>query len=412
MNQYIERRKRLAEKMQEDSVCYIFSGTKIMMGNDESYPFVIDKNFLYLTGIDQEGLVLKLAKNKGVYSETLYLLPYDEILAKWVGGRIREEEARAISCVTTVRDVSQVEDDFGLFYSNVARLDENFTVYLDLYRYHFNDGDRESMRFANKLKDRYPQIKLHDIFSFMQQLRWIKDELEVEETKKAIEITREGIYSMMRVIKPGLNERVVEGIFNFNLCKHLSSNAFKSICASGKRATILHYNSNNQIVKDGELFLCDLGATNNYYQADISRVFPVNGKFSERQKVLYELVLKVQKKVEAAAKPGVTLSDLNQIVIDFYQQELPKHGLNKDVREYYFHGVSHQLGLDTHDLSSRVPVVLQEGMIITNEPGLYVEDEEIGIRIEDDLLITADGCVNLSKDIMKEVEEIETFMSK
>ncbi len=188
-----------------------------------------------------------------------------------------------------------------------------------------------------------------------------------------------------------------------NVC---NKNAFKSICASGKRATVLHYSDNNQTMNDGELFLCDLGATFKNYCADISRTFPVNGKFTNRQKEIYEVVLGAQRVVEENAKPGITLRELNKLVVDYYTKELPKHNLNKDVSEYYFHGVSHHLGLDTHDVNiGNVPLVA--GNIITNEPGLYIEDENIGIRIEDDLLITGTGNTVLSSDIPKQIEDIE-----
>ena len=160
------------------------------------------------------------------------------------------------------------------------------------------------------------------------------------------------------------------------------------------------------------MFLCDLGATYKNYCADISRTFPVNGKFSDRQKEIYEVVLKAQKIVEENAKPGITLRQLNQMVVDFYKEELPKHGLNKDVSEYYFHGVSHYLGLDTHDVGSGMPITLEKGNVITNEPGLYIEDEGLGIRIEDDLLITDDGCEVLSIEIPKSIEDIEKVANR
>ena len=244
-------------------------------------------------------------------------------------------------------------------------------------------------------------------------MRLQKDEQEVAEIKKAIHTTNLGIRQMMRTCKPELNEMTMDGVFRFVLAQQLCDLlAFKTIAASGERATILHYSQNNHVMKDGELFLCDLGATHNYYCADISRTFPVNGRFTERQKEIYEIVLQAQKIVEENARVGVKMRELNQMVIDFYKIELPKHGLHKDVSEYYFHSVSHHLGLDTHDVDGGLGGVLQAGNVITNEPGLYIAEEGIGIRIEDDLLITGTGCENLSKEIIKEVADIERVMNE
>ena len=205
----------------------------------------------------------------------------------------------------------------------------------------------------------------------------------------------------------------MEGVFDFVLFQALCrTKAFDTIAASGERATILHYHDNDQIMNDGELFLCDLGATYGYYCADISRTFPVNGRFTQRQREIYDIVLNAQKIMENNARPGMKMKDLNQLIIDYYKEELPKHGLNKEVSEYYFHSVSHHLGLDTHDAIAHDEVVLAPGMVITNEPGLYIDEEEIGIRIEDDLLITRDGCEVLSKDIPRTTEEIEALMAR
>lgn len=411
MNIYTQRRNKLIDLLPDNSVCYIFAGDKVMMTNDESYPFFVDRNFFYLTGLKEEGAILKILKINNRITETLFILPFSEYLAKWVGGRIEASTARKISGVESVFETTDFDDDFAATY-NLQRSVENFKIFTDLYRYEAIQDDKAAMKFVRDKLNKYPSLCFKDIFPLMKKLRLIKDEGEIADIKKAIDITNEGIKKMMAAICDGMNERVMEGIFNFNLTNYLSSNSFKSICASGIRATILHYVDNKHKVKDGELFLCDLGATFNEYQADISRTFPVNGHFTARQKEIYEVVLNAQKLVFEKAKPGETLRGLQKIVLDYYEKELPKHNLNLPVSEYYFHGVSHQLGLDTHDFSDRNDVVLEPGMIISNEPGLYIEKEAIGIRIEDDLLITEDGNVNLSSDIIKEVADIEAYMAK
>ncbi|MDO4940135.1 MAG: Xaa-Pro aminopeptidase [Erysipelotrichaceae bacterium] len=408
MNLYSKRRQNVLTRMEDNSVLLLFSGKAIAKSEDECYDFDVNRNFYYLTGLEKEDMVLMLSKNNGKISEALFILPYNEYLARWVGGRMSKQEASEISDVKNVCNRDELDD-------NVARIIERsrgkqFMIYFDFWHYTYDQNNSEATKYADLLKQKYPYLSLVDIFPILTSLRMVKDEYEVACIKKAINITNLGIRKMMKNIKPELNEMVMEGVFDFVLKENLcNKNAFKTIAASGHRATILHYSTNNQVMKDGELFLCDLGASYKNYAADITRTFPVNGKFSDRQKEIYEMVLQAQRIVVDHAKEGVTLRDLNKLVVDYYRDELPKHGLTKGVNEYYFHSVSHHLGLDTHDVSLDEP--LRAGCVITNEPGLYIVDEAIGIRIEDDLLITENGCVILSKDIIKEVDDIENFMN-
>lgn len=209
-------------------------------------------------------------------------------------------------------------------------------------------------------------------------------------------------------------EYEIEAYFNFELNKRgIKEFAFDTIAASGKNATVLHYSSNNTKTQDNELMLLDLGAQYQLYNADISRTFPLNGKFTERQKQVYNIVLKANEEVMKAVKPGVTLMELQNLCKSILAEGCKSIGLIKEDSElskYYFHGVSHPLGLDTHDVGSR-GMKLEAGMIITDEPGLYIEEEGIGIRIEDDILVTENGYENLSQSIIKSVEDIESFMS-
>jgi Xaa-Pro aminopeptidase len=322
-----------------------------------------------------------------------------------------KEEASSIS---EIKDVLETGDLEGFIASllNRNRRNPDFDLYLDFWHYEFDQTLTLAQSFGNDLKNKYPYLNLKDVYPLMTKMRLVKDEQEIEEIRKAIHTTNLGILQMMKSAKPGMNEMTLEGIFAFVLAQSLCHNtAFDTIAAGGERATILHYHDNNQPVNGGELFLCDLGATSNYYCADISRTFPISGKFTERQKEIYQIVRNAQKIVENGAKPGVKLKELNQAVINYYKEELPKHGLNEEVTEYYFHSCGHHLGLDTHDIDGGLGAVLKEGNVITNEPGLYISAEGIGIRIEDDLLITADGCEVLSKEIIREADEIEQYMS-
>ena len=411
MNQYSKRRKKVLDSLKDNSAVLIFSGNALYRSEDETYPFSVNRNFYYLTGLDKEGMVLLLTKIDGLSNEIVFILPYDETMAKWVGGRLLADEVKEISNIKKVEEVEYL-DEYVASLLNRMRRDNDFKLYFDLWHYSMNQQDSEATLYARKISDKYPNVIIKDIYPVLTDLRLIKDEEEISNIRQAIHITNLGIKQMMKTAKPGLNEMTMEGAFDYvlreNLCKN---NAFETIAASGKRATILHYSENNNVMEDNELFLCDLGATKNYYCADISRTFPVNGKFTDRQKEIYQLVLNAQKIVQDNARPGVKMKELNQLVVDYYKEELPKHGLDLDVSEYYYHSVSHHLGLDTHDVSGGLGDVLKAGNVITNEPGLYIEEEGIGIRIEDDLLITEDGVEVLSEEIIKNPDEIESFMS-
>ena len=413
---YIARRKQLLEDKKENTAVVIFAGSAPMKSQDEAYPFSVDRNFFYLTGIERENMILLMRKNYlGEYSETLFIEPYDEVLAKWVGGRMRGAEATAISGVETIADVGEFADRLNSIVEYSRGLGK-LTFYLDLWRYHKDQADTPAHTLAKTLQSKYPAVAIEDINGDMAAMRAVKDEKELGFMRQAQEHTRIAIEEMLRYAAPGMNERELEGAFDFALMKQgVRDHAFHSIFAGGKRATTLHYGENDQIVHDGEMVLIDLGSAYGNYAADISRTFPINGKFTERQKELYNTVLEAQRIVIANAKPGLTTRDLNQMVIDYYESRLDDLGLRKDgktVRDYYYHGVSHQLGLDTHDICTERERILKPGMVITVEPGLYVEDESIGIRIENDVVITETGCEDLSAAFPRTVEEIEAIMAK
>jgi len=413
---YIARRTQLFENKPANTAVVIFSGAAPMKSQDESYPFAVDRNFYYLTGIERENMILIMRKNYlGEYSETLFIEPYDEVLAKWVGGRMRAEEATDVSGILDIADVGTFADRINSLVEYSRGLGK-LTFWLDLWRYHKDQADTPAHTLAATLQSKYPAVAIEDINGDMAAMRAVKGEEEIALMRQAQEHTRIAIEEMLAYAKPGMNERELEGAFDFALMKQgIRDHAFSSIFAGGKRATTLHYSENNQIVYDGEMVLIDLGSAYGNYCADISRTFPVNGKFTDRQKELYNTVLEAQKIVIANAKPGLTTRQLNQMVVNYYETRLDDLGLRKDgktVRDYYYHGVSHQLGLDTHDICTERERTLKPGMVITVEPGLYVEDESIGIRIENDVLITEDGCIDLSVAIPRTVEEIEAIMAK
>ena len=411
-----ERRDALLKEKQGPCMIAVFSGEAPMRSLDEAYPFCVDRNFFYLTGIDRENMTLVLKKNAdGETSETLYIEPFDEVLAKWVGGRMREAEATEISGIADVRKVEDFEGDLNGLIESSRGLGK-FRVWLDLWRYHASQADTKAHTLAALIQKKYPAVEICEIFGELAALSSIKGEAELEQMKQAQEDTREAILAMLRHAEAGMNESELEGAFEFALRKRgVRELAFPTIVAGGGRATVLHYHENNCPVEDGQLVLIDLGSACGHYCADISRTFPVNGRFTDRQKELYNTVLAAQQLVMDKAKPGMTLRELNQLVIDYYESRLDDLGLRKDgktVRDYYYHSVSHPLGLDTHDICTTRERTLRPGMVITVEPGLYIEEEGIGIRIENDVLITGDGTFDLSASIPRTVEDIEAAMRK
>jgi len=275
--------------------------------------------------------------------------------------------------------------------------------------------DTEQVAFAKEFQAQYPFIGLHNLYPMIAKMRQVKSAEEVEHIRTAIEKTRVGIEAMMRASTPGMFEYEFEAHYDFAAkLGGVQERAFHTIAASGANATVLHYDTNNAQTKDGDLILFDLGCAWHHYAADISRTFPVNGTFTKRQKEVYSAVLDVEKTVIAAIKPGIKMSELNKLARDLLAGKCRELGLigdnDDDVLNYYYHSIGHSLGLDTHDVGGR-DFVLAPGMVLTIEPGLYIEAESIGIRIEDDILVTEVGYENLSAGIIKEVDEIEAFMA-
>lgn len=408
---FMKNRKELGKALEDNSILLLFAGTAPYKSADEQYQFAPNRNFYYLTGIDREKIILLMSKIDGDISEKIFVERPDPVMARWIGARMTAEEAKEVSGVENIDYLDKFEETIG----SILERNRIEKLYLDLERQEIRAAITDPQYFAKMINERYPYIEIKNAYYDIAKLRVIKSDEEIQLMKKAIEITQEGIENMIDNIKPGMMEYEIEAYFDFTLKKNgIYEKAFKTIAASGKNATILHYVENNCRAEDGDLILFDLGAQYKYYNADISRTFPVNGKFTERQKQVYNVVLKAKEAVEEAARPGLPYKELNEIAKKVLTEGCKELGLIRDDKElvkYYFHSVSHYLGLDAHDIGI-YNTVLKPGMVITNEPGLYIEEEGIGIRIEDDLLITEDGCENLSKDILKTVEEIEDYMNR
>lgn len=408
---YINTRKRIMSNIEDNSLFILFSGIAPHKSADAEYDFIVNKNFYYMVGIEREKFVLLIEKRNNKLKETLFIDKVTALEEKWTGFRMKEEEARSISGIENIKPVNSLND-----YINYILFDGDFSrIYLDLERRGWDDSETKAYTLAKNIREKYPHININNSYNIIAKSRMIKAEYEIDMIKKAIEITNQGIRKMMENSKPGMMEYQLEAYFDFEL-KTLGAkrHAFNTIAASGKNAIVLHYGENNCEMMDGDLILFDLGAEYNNYCADISRTFPVNGRFTERQKEIYNIVLKSQLETIKAVKPGLPYKELNNVTKNVLIEECKKIGLIKEdeeISKYYYHGVSHYLGLDTHDVGDR-GANLEPGMVLTIEPGLYIEEEGIGIRIEDNVVVTKNGCENLSKDIIKTIEEIEALMNK
>ena len=289
-NIYKINRDNLLEKIKDNSIVILFAGKSIQKTGDQTYPFTPNRNFYYLTGLKEEEHILVMSKIDGVKASKLYIKDIDLELEKWIGRSIRKEEAIELTGVDEVKFKSQFEGDIH----GMITMKEEINIYLDLERMSVNREGTISHRFAKEIMNKYPQVRVNNVYSKIGELRLRKSEEEVNKIKEAIEITKSGIELLMKEARVGMKEYELEAYFDFN-CKTKGATglAFTTIAAAGKNATTLHYVDNNSELKDGDLILFDLGAEYNCYTADITRVFPVNGKFTERQKEVYNSVLKV-----------------------------------------------------------------------------------------------------------------------
>ena len=410
---YSEHRSALMNKIDNNSIVILFAGNAPKKTGDEVYQFTPDRNFYYLTGISEENHIVVLSKFNNEISEKLFLKEIDLAKEMWNGKTLRDFEAKEIS---GIEDTVYMNEFYG-YLNRLIKGAEEINLYLDLDRQNYCEEDSKGNKFAEVFKGKYPQVIIKNVSSNITPLRMIKSKSEIAEMQRAIDITIYGVESLMKNSKAGMKEYELEAYFDF-VCKTNGAKdfAFRTIAAAGKNATTLHYVENNSQIKNDDLILFDLGAQWNFYNADITRTFPVGGKFTDRQKQVYEAVLRVNKAVIEKIKPGVVYKELNAWATDLIAEECIKLGIikeKKDVSKYYWHSIGHNLGLDTHDVEPQGRnFVFEEGMVFTVEPGIYISEESIGIRIEDDVLVTADGCEVLTKGMMKEVSEIEAFMKR
>ena len=408
---FAEHREKLYQSIAENTLVIVYAGIPIHTNEDGYHDFVVNSQYFYLTGLERENTAFLAYKTAEKTREFLFIEEPDPLSERWTGKMPTVEEVRTISGIEDVRYTDNLEGAISSFMGRF-RVEQ---AYFDLYRCQMNDLPNYNPVMAERFRQAYPHVILKDLHTACVPLREQKDAQEVESIRKALDITRQGLEFVMKNLKPGMMEYQVQADFEYT-CRRLGAKrqAFPTIAGSGINGCMMHYGTNHCEVRDGSLILLDLGVKYGNYCSDITRTYPANGRFSPRQREIYELVLKANETVAAAAKPGITTKDLNDVARRVLGEGLVALGMIQDVSEvgkYYMHGVSHPIGIDVHDISLAGDV-LAPGWVISNEPGLYIDEEAIGIRIEDDLLITEDGCEVLSKSIIRDPDEIEAFMAK
>ena len=415
MNQnfFRENRHRLIDKVEDNSIIILIAGRAPLKSADENYQFTPNRNFYYFTGIAEEEHLLVISKINNNVQEKLFIKEIDEERERWVGKSIRPDEAREVSGIEEI----SFKNELDSYLHRIIKKVPSINIYLDLNKEDLEGSDTAAEKFAEEISCKYKTVIIKNIFPKIIPLRLVKTSEEVTEIRKAIDITIKGVENIMKNAKPKMKEYQLEAYFEF-ACRNegIKDYAFKTIAAAGKNATVLHYVDNNSEVKDNELVLFDLGAQWNYYNADITRTIPINGTFTARQKEVYNAVLRVNQKVIDTIKPGVVYKELNKQARKWIAEECIKLGLIKDeeeVSKYYWHSIGHSLGLDTHDVDTvDRETVFEKGMVWTVEPGIYIEEEGIGVRIEDDILVVDGGVEVLTKNMIKTVDEIEEFMKE
>jgi Xaa-Pro aminopeptidase len=417
---FSKNRERFVSRMQKNSIAIFVSNDEVPSNGDALYPYKSNSDLYWLSGITQEdSMVILYPDNPDPkYREVLVLVRPNELKEKWDGKRLRAKEAQEMSGIKTILWLDILD---GLLQPWIHLAD---IIYLDT-----NENDRKASlvrtrdyRFVDEMKSRYPLHQYERAAKLMKELRGVKTALEIEVLQTAIDITDNAFRRLLKFIRPGVMEYEIEAeIVHSFLSQRATGEAYHSIIASGDRARTLHYVSNNQECRDGELILMDFGAEYGGYNADLTRTIPVNGKFTRRQKTVYNACLHLHDYAKSLLKPGVSITTYTDKVGEEATQQFLKIGLlkktevknedpeNRAYRKYLYHGISHHLGIDVHDLGARTEPI-KAGMVFTVEPGIYIEEEQMGVRIENNVWITKNGNKDLMRNIPITVEDIESLM--
>ena len=418
---FIQNRKKFATALKPNAIAVFNSNDIMPTSADGVRSFIQNTDFFYLSGIDEEESILVIFPDAGnkEHKEILFIKETSEDIAVWEGPKYSKEEASKLSGIKTVYWTREFENVFKGLVLEAER------IYLNTNEHLRAEGivETRDARFLKWCKDRYPLHQYNRSAPIMHHLRTIKSEIEMELIKQACRITEKAFLRVLNIIRPGIWEFEIEAEIVHEFLTHRSRGpAYAPIIASGPSACILHYVQNNRQCADGDLLLMDFGAEYANYASDMTRTVPVNGKFTPRQKEIYNAVLRVQKAAVQMLEPGNSFETYNKEVGLVMEKELIGLGLldadavkhqNSEkplYKQYFMHGASHHLGLDVHDLGSKYQK-FEDGMVLTCEPGIYIKAEGIGVRLENDILITKNGPVDLMAEIPIKAGEIEDLMN-
>jgi len=419
---FVRNRQRFFKQLKANSIAVFNSNDFMPTSADGSHPFVQQTDTFYLSGIDQEETVLVICPDASdeKQKEILFIKETNEQIATWEGQKYTKEQAQDISGIKTIRWTSEL---YTILRTLVVQ-SENIYLNTNEHLRAAVTVETRDMRFVRWCRQAFPLHNYERLAPIMNDLRAVKSSLEIELIKEVCDITEKAFRRLLGFIQPGVWEYEVEAEIVHEFMRNRSRGpVFETIVASGIDSCTLHYVRNDKQCNDGDLVLIDFGAEYANFASDVTRTVPVNGKFSKRQKEVYNAVLKIQKAAIKMLKPGNTLEKYQKDVSKLVEAELIRLGVLKKAevkkqsedsplyKKFFPHGTSHHLGLDVHDYGDKYRKFVP-GMVLTCEPGIYIRDEAIGVRIENDILITKNEPIDLTETIPREVEEIETLMNK
>ena len=407
---FTENRREFLSQMKDCSVAVFFSGHFQRNTNDQlTYPFSVERNFYYFTGIDRDNFTLMMWKYGERQGTQLFIPPVDEHYEKWQARMLRPQEAAEISGISSVLYHYQFEEEFAkrmftpgpcrnvYLFTNIAEMHEPFTP---------------SQAFARRVAELYPSVRVENSLPLMTTLRNSKKPEEVAELTRAVNLTGEALAHVAGLLQPGIWEYQIKAHYIHYLSMQGSGPRFRSVVAAAKNATVLHYNDAQYQCQDGDMVLMDVGAVSNWYVSDVTRTLPVSGKFTPRQREIYDIVYEALEIGLDTIRVGISEDVVNTAIRKHYAQALKAIGLiteARDVEKYYFHGSGHPIGLDLHDLRD-ADKIITENCVHTVEPGLYIAEWGMGIRIEDNVVVTSAGIQNLSGHIPKTANDVENLV--
>ncbi|MCB1077476.1 MAG: aminopeptidase P N-terminal domain-containing protein [Verrucomicrobiae bacterium] len=404
------RRQRFYEHLEDGEALILFAGSAPRKSADANYRFFANRNFYYLTGVLQAESAFLAVKAAGEIEETLFVHKKDPLVERWHGYRLSSDEASERSGIERVSDL----DGFDRTIQAALKGGVVSGLWFDFDKYDSGLADAPQNRQSASVRSAFPYVSIKNAYPLICALRTIKEAGEISHIREAVGITREGIHAMMQSARAGLFEYQLEAVFNKVLADAgVREPAFASIISGGRNNFYIHYEEPMGLLQDGDLILTDVGARKNEYVADISRAFPVNGRFTTQQKEVYSIALMVNKELMGLLAPGrVSFADIEAHARRRVGEELIAAGYlgkNEDVSKYYWHKGTHHIGLDVHDVGPPAKVI-EPGMVFTIDVGIYIEDRNIGFRVEDNVAINESGYEHLSSGIVREIDEIEAMM--